>query len=136
MLSPGGRLVVEVPDLERALAPRWTERYFQLPHLFDFTAGSLRALLARRGFAVDWHEHAADSPRRRHHLLLAARAAPAREPGVAVAAVDRLARRVRRRVFLARVLRPAVEAAKRLAAGARRAAGGGGRPGGRSEDAT
>lgn len=104
MLAEGGLLVVEVPDLARALGPRWTENYFHYPHLFDFTAESLAGVLRRAGFEP---VSAVYPPRgrRRHHLLLTARPGTEATPA-APSRIERLARRVRRRVRWARALRP------------------------------
>ena len=112
MLKEGGRVVVEVPDLARALGPTFSERYFHYPHLFDFTAGSLDGVLVRAGLRRCWR-HYPDGGRRAHHLLVVAEACegevgpdgPAVD-GPAVDATVRLARRVRRRVRLAVMLRP------------------------------
>lgn len=107
MLAAEGRLVVEVPDLSRALGPRWTENYFHYPHLLDFTGDSLAGTLARAGFAA---EAAVYPPRgrRRHHRLVIARKAAETEPP-APPGLGRLTRRVRRRLRWARALRPWVE---------------------------
>jgi 2-polyprenyl-3-methyl-5-hydroxy-6-metoxy-1,4-benzoquinol methylase len=121
LLAPGGALLLEVPDLARALGPRWSERYFHRPHLFDFTAESLRRLLAMTGFRVEHEDYCTVQRRRRHHLLVVARrdedttgtaAAPA-----AGAATDRLVRRVRRRLRIARRLAPIYRGLRRLAGG-------------------
>lgn len=114
MLENEGRLVVEVPDLSRALGPTWTERYFHLPHLFDFTEASLDGLLRRGGFEPRLHHHARGDRRRHHLLVVATTAAPRSDGGPREAETLRLARRVRRRVRWAELLRPAVEGVKRL----------------------
>lgn len=75
LLSAGGVLVVEVPDLSRAFGPRWSERYFHRPHLVEYTHGALVHLLARAGFEATHTDYCQDQRRRRHHLLLAARPA-------------------------------------------------------------
>jgi SAM-dependent methyltransferase len=105
-LAPGGALVVEVPDLDRALGPRWSERYFHRPHLLDFTRATLEQALRRTGFAIEAYDYALTQPRRRHHLLVVARPgeadrAPPTPPG-------RTLRRVRRWIRISRVTRPAV----------------------------
>ncbi len=114
MLGDGGRLVVEVPDLSRALGPTWTERYFHLPHLFDFTSASLDGLLWQTGFEPGLHDYP-KSGRRRHHLLVVASPAePRADMGPDDDTTVRWVRKVRRRVRWAKLLRPAVEGAKRL----------------------
>jgi SAM-dependent methyltransferase len=106
-LRPGGRLALEVPDLERALGPRWSERYFHRPHLFDFSRETLTALLARNGLAVVHWEYPREPRARRHHLLLVAEPADGRHallPSPAV--VHRLRFRLRAWIAVSRLSRP------------------------------
>lgn len=110
LLEEGGRVVVEVPDLARALGPTFTERYFHYPHLFDFTAESLDGLLRRAGLNPRWR-HYPGGGRRSHHRMVGAEAVATAEavPALAPAArsaTRRLTGRVRRRVALAVALRP------------------------------
>lgn len=56
-LAPRGTLVVEVPNLADALlwlyrVPAYWEFYWQYPHIWYFSAGPLRHLLARAGYEV------------------------------------------------------------------------------------
>lgn len=71
-LADDGRLIVEVPDLRRSLGVRWSERYFHLPHLFDFTEPSLSYLLNRAGFTLLLEDYCESQPARHHHLLAVA----------------------------------------------------------------
>jgi 2-polyprenyl-3-methyl-5-hydroxy-6-metoxy-1,4-benzoquinol methylase len=115
MLRPGGLLVIEVPDIGRAIGPRWSERYFHVPHLLDFTEDSLRYLLTDGGFEVVARDARAQNRRRRHHLLLAARVAAKAVPPVAnAAAMHRLLLRLRFWIAVSRVTRPVVSGARRL----------------------
>jgi len=115
MLEDGGRVIVEVPDLSRALGPSFTERYFHYPHLIDFTAESLDGALARAGLRR-LGRHYPPEGRRRHHLLVVAAAAQegGEVPAPAPATTEGLVRRVRRRVRLAVALRPLREALRRV----------------------
>lgn len=106
LLPEDGRLVVEVPDLSRAVGPRWSENYFHAPHLVDFSEPSLETALGHAGFAVVHRDYCASQKRRGHHLLVVAEPAPITtatpEPGV----VQELLGRVRRWIAVSRVTRP------------------------------
>ena len=102
-LAPGGMLVVEVPDLDRALGWRWSERYFHRPHLFDFSRSSLLFALWRAGF----RPHAMTySPRRPHHLLVCAVLEETSRQRPDAAASLRTLRRLRRWIVISRITRP------------------------------
>jgi 2-polyprenyl-3-methyl-5-hydroxy-6-metoxy-1,4-benzoquinol methylase len=115
MLEPGGTLVIEVPDIGRAIGPRWSERYFHAPHLLDFTEDSLRYLLTGAGFEIVAQDTRGQNRRRRHHLLVAAQVAtqPAR-PVADAAGMLRLLLRLRFWIAVSRVIRPVVSRARRL----------------------
>lgn len=58
MLTPQGRLVVEVPNVDDALVsvydiPAYREFYFQKAHLYYFSKKTLEAVLAKAGFSSD-----------------------------------------------------------------------------------
>ena len=115
MLEPGGMLVIEVPDIGRAIGPRWSERYFHAPHLLDFTEDSLRYLLTDAGFEVVAQDTRGQDRRRRHHLLVAARVAMRPTPPVASAAgMLRVLLRLRFWIVVSRVTRPLVTGARQL----------------------
>lgn len=119
LLAPHGVVVLEVPELGRALGPRWSESYFHAPHLLDFTRASLRYLLESAGF-VPTLEDFGPSPRRRHHLLVAARpdgllGAPSMPN---VDEVRSLIRRVRTWIAVSRVTAPAARRVRRIATNA------------------
>ena len=57
LLRPGGRLVLEVPNLESVAARRMGRAWTHLDpevHVSQFTPSTLRALLGRAGFEVAW----------------------------------------------------------------------------------
>lgn len=60
LLRPGGRLVVSVPNIESVQAVLSGASWFHLDlprHLFHFTPRSLRRLVERHGFRVEWIGH-------------------------------------------------------------------------------
>lgn len=117
LLVADGTLVVEVPELGRALGPRWSERYFHRPHLVDYTERALEALLERAGFAPVAHDYCRAHRRRRHHLLVTARPARPRAPGAHPFAAAATLARVRGWIGVSRVSRPIALGLRRIAAG-------------------
>lgn len=60
LLRPGGRLVLSVPNIESLQAVLSGPSWFHLDlsrHLFHFTPRSLRRLVERHGFRVEWIGH-------------------------------------------------------------------------------
>lgn len=126
LLAPGGALLLEIPELVRALGLGWTERYFHRPHLFDFPAAALQRLLRAAGYRIELEDYCTAQRRRRHHLLVVARpvaaaGAPAGSAELPDAArqTDRLVRRVRRRLRIAAALAPPYRRLRRLLGGRR-----------------
>lgn len=106
-LAPMGQVIIEVPDLSRSFNARWSERYFQRPHLVDYWLPSLRYLLATTGFDIKLTNYCTGQYRRSHHLLVVAERNPYVLPELpSSTSVARLLRRVKRRIFLARLWEP------------------------------
>ncbi len=99
-LADDGLLLLEYPDLERAIGRRsFHETYFQRSHLYDFTLPVLTRMLAGAGLKVRGAVHDRERARRKNALLLVARGEPKAvpaDPGYGEGLRRRLVRRLRR----------------------------------------
>jgi SAM-dependent methyltransferase len=93
-LKPGGILVLEYPDVERAAArPQLSPSYFQKSHLHDFSLHTMTALLRRTGFRIEAKFFETEHPYDKNTLLVAAIAEPeAISPRLPAREVDRFYR--------------------------------------------
>jgi len=71
-LKPGGILVLEYPDVERAAArPQLAPTYFQKSHLHDFSLHTMTAMLAQAGFQIEAKFFEPEYPYDKNTLLVA-----------------------------------------------------------------
>jgi 2-polyprenyl-3-methyl-5-hydroxy-6-metoxy-1,4-benzoquinol methylase len=81
LLVDGGRLLIEYPDVERALQRRELKSsYFQKWHLRDFSEATLTALLEQTGFSAIHSVRGAAVPYDKNVLFVAEKSEPVPQP--------------------------------------------------------